>query len=198
MKKKIAWVISLVICLTTLNACTSDGYIVDILPTVEVMMDPLCPVEPTSDNTNEITEPSENINTTPEEQDATEPTEEIGVEEIKWKSLGTFRITAYCSCRKCCGDYAVGRPTDENGDEIVYTASGEIAQAGVTIAVDPKVIPYGTQVIINDHTYTAQDAGLSIKGNRIDVYFDNHSDAWDFGVKFVEVFTELYNQEETK
>lgn len=103
-------------------------------------------------------------------------------------SLGTFRLTAYCSCQKCCGEYALNRPVDENGDEIVYGSIGVRLEAGISIAVDPRVIPYMTQVVINGHTYTAHDTGGAIKGNRIDVYFDNHEDAWDFGVQYAEVF----------
>lgn len=89
--------------------------------------------------------------------------------------------TAYCPCEKCCGKYGKNRPKDENGDPIVYTASGAVAEAGRTIAVDPSVIPYGTEVIINGVTYVAEDCGGAIKGNRIDIYFDRHDDALQFG-----------------
>ena len=47
-----------------------------------------------------------------------------------------------------------------------YTCTGEIATAGVTVAVDPKVIPLGTNLVINGRTYTAQDTGSAIQGNR--------------------------------
>ena len=103
-------------------------------------------------------------------------------------SLGYFILTAYCSCPECCGEYAYSRPLDEYGNPIVYTASGAVASAGTTIAVDPSVIPYGTSVIIDGHTYIAQDTGGAIVGNRIDVYFDNHEEAWNFGYQEAEVF----------
>ena len=102
-------------------------------------------------------------------------------------SLGMFKLTAYCSCQECCGEYALNRPVDENGNEIVYGSIGVRLQAGVSIAVDPSVIPYGTEVVINGHTYIAQDTGGSINGNRIDVYFDDHYDALVFGVQNAEV-----------
>ena len=89
-------------------------------------------------------------------------------------------ITAYCPCEICCGEYALNRPKDENGNDIIYTASGNIAKSGVTIAVDPDVIPYGSKVIIDGKTYIAEDCGGAIKGNRIDVYFDTHQKALDF------------------
>lgn len=103
-------------------------------------------------------------------------------------SLGEFRLTAYCSCELCCGKWALNRPIDENGDEIVYGAIGERLKEGYSIAVDPKVIPYRTEVIINGHTYKAQDCGGAIKGNRIDVYFEDHQAALSFGVQYAEVF----------
>lgn len=103
-------------------------------------------------------------------------------------SLGEFKLTAYCSCSKCCGEYALNRPVDENGEEIVYGALGERLVAGISIAVDPNVIPYWSEVVINGHTYIAHDTGGAIKENRIDVYFDNHQDALSFGVRYAEVF----------
>lgn len=101
-------------------------------------------------------------------------------------SLGIFKLTAYCSCSKCCGVWANNRP---NG--MVYGAIGEELNEGYSIAVDPNVIPYRTEVIIDGITYRAQDCGGAIKGNRIDVYFENHSDALDFGVQYKEVFVNL-------
>lgn len=117
-----------------------------------------------------------------------ETEEDIVIPEIKKESLGEFKLTAYCSCEKCCGKWALNRPKDENGKDIVYGSTGAILVAGTSIAVDPSVIPYGSQVEINGHTYIAQDTGGAIKGNRIDVYFDNHQDALNFGVQYAEVF----------
>lgn len=90
--------------------------------------------------------------------------------------LGEFRLTAYCACEKCCGKWADG-----------FTATGTKATAGRTIAVDQDVIPYGSEVIINGHTYTAEDCGGAIIGNRIDVYFDSHEEATEFGVQYADV-----------
>lgn len=116
--------------------------------------------------------------------------EEVDEEPGGLVSLGYFVLTAYCSCPECCGEYAYSRPLDDYGNPIVYTASGAVASAGTTIAVDPSVIPYGTSVIIDGHTYIAQDTGGAIVGNRIDVYFDNHEDAWNFGYQEAEVFVD--------
>ena len=107
---------------------------------------------------------------------------------VKPVSLGEFKLTAYCSCEICCNKWALNRPIDENGNEIVYGSIGERLKEGYSIAVDPTVIPYRTEVIINGHTYKAQDCGGAIKGNRIDVYFSTHEDALEFGVQYAEVF----------
>lgn len=142
--------------------------------------------EPTGPEQTIETEPAEpepTIETEPTEPEPTTPDS-----TVEWKSLGTYKLTAYCSCQKCCGKYALNRPTDEYGNPIVYTASGAIAQVGVTIAVDPRIIPYGSSVKINGHIYIAQDTGGAIKGNRIDVYFSNHQEALKFGVQYAEVF----------
>ena len=85
--------------------------------------------------------------------------------------------TAYCPCDKCCGAWAENRP-----DGIVYTASGAIAQEGVTIAADWDVYPPGTVLYIEGlGEYTVQDRGGAIKGQKIDIYFENHEDALQFG-----------------
>lgn len=117
------------------------------------------------------------------------PTEEVvPEEEPELESLGEFKLTAYCSCEKCCGQWALNRPVDEEGHQIVIGASGEQLVEGVSIAVDKEVIPYGSTVVINDREYIAHDCGGAIKDNRIDVYFCNHQDALEFGVQHAEVF----------
>ena len=103
-------------------------------------------------------------------------------------SLGEFILTAYCSCEKCCGRWAKDRPFDENGNQLVYGSTGILLIPGLSIAVDPDVIPYHSQVEINGHIYIAHDCGGAIKGNRIDVYFDNHEDALKFGVQKAEIY----------
>lgn len=110
--------------------------------------------------------------------------------EVKEKItyLGEFKLTAYCSCDKCCGKWAANRPVDENGQEIVIGASGHVLAAHHSIAVDPEVIPYGTTVVINGEEYVAEDCGGSIIGNRIDVYFNDHDEALQFGVQYADIF----------
>lgn len=78
--------------------------------------------------------------------------------------IGMYKLTGYCACSICCGDYA---------DGITYT--GTQATEGRTIAVDPNKIPLGSKVLINGNIYIAEDVGGAIKENRIDIYKDNHS-----------------------
>lgn len=96
-------------------------------------------------------------------------------------SLGEFKLTAYCACEACCGK----APDDP---KYGITAYGYQVTAGRTIAVDPKVIPIGSEVVINGHTYIAEDVGGAIKENRIDIYFNTHQEALEFGVQYAEVF----------
>ena len=94
-------------------------------------------------------------------------------------------ITAYCPCERCCGKWALKRP-----DGVVYTASGEVAQEGVTVAADWDVYPAGTVLYIEGMgEYIVQDVGGAVNGNHIDVYFDTHEEAVNFGKQtaFVEV-----------
>ena len=79
--------------------------------------------------------------------------------------------------------------TDENGNEIVKTASGATAKANYTVAADTSVLPFGTKIKIDGVEYEVQDRGGAIKGNRIDIYFGNdHNGALKFGKKKAEVF----------
>ena len=67
------------------------------------------------------------------------------------------------------------------------TATGTTVRIG-TVAVDPRVIPYGTRMFIvsNDGTYiygvsTAEDCGGAIKENRVDLYFPTKAQCFQFG-----------------
>lgn len=67
------------------------------------------------------------------------------------------------------------------------TATGTSARYGA-IAVDPKVIPYGTRmyIVTSDGKWvygeaTAEDCGGAVKGNIIDLYFDNYNTCIQFG-----------------
>lgn len=142
------------------------------------------PEEPTQTESESTGQSSEDENSG-EDESPTTPAQDSYILE----SIGLFELTAYCPCEKCCGIWAQNRPTDENGKPIVYTSSGEIAKEGVTIAADTSIYPFGTKLLIGDTVYTVQDRGSSIVGNRIDIYFESHEAALEFGrQKDVEVF----------
>lgn len=104
----------------------------------------------------------------------TEP--EIITDAEEWESLGRFKLTFFCPCRKCNGKWA-GKAT----------ASGEPLTPGTTIAVDPRVIPLGTVVRIGEREFIAQDTGGAIKGNRIDICLESHSECLEAGVQYADV-----------
>ena len=93
-------------------------------------------------------------------------------------SLGEFEITHFCFCEICCGKWSDG-----------ITASGTTATENRTIAVDPNVIPIGTEVVIDGQVYIAEDTGSAITGNRIDVFVASHDEAINRGriTRIVEV-----------
>lgn len=121
-----------------------------------------------------------------EEAEIQETQKEEDTEKMVY--LGQFDLTAYCPCPVCCDVWAENRPTDKNGKEIVYGASGEVLKSGLSVAVDPDLIPYGTGLIINGKEYIAHDCGGAIKGNKIDIYLTSHKEALEFGRKSGEVY----------
>lgn len=69
-----------------------------------------------------------------------------------------------------------------------HTASGTLVRKGV-IAVDPSFIPLGTRVYIPGYgEAVAEDVGLDIRGNRIDVAFDTREEAMVYGRQDVELY----------
>lgn len=99
------------------------------------------------------------------------------VEAVNTKEVYIIKVTAsaYCPCNICCG----------KSDGI--TKTGAVAKQGRTIAVDPSVIALGSVVKIDGKEYIAQDTGGSIKGYKIDLFFENHNDAKEYGIKMIEI-----------
>lgn len=104
-------------------------------------------------------------------EDKPEPAEPTAV------YLGTYTCYAYCACIKCTG---------KTPDDPAYgiTASGAAATAGRTIAVDPDVIPLGSLLLVDGIPYIAEDTGDgNICGQALDIYFDDHTQAFKYGVQ---------------
>ena len=88
--------------------------------------------------------------------------------------LDDVTVTHYDVCLECCGK------TDG------ITASGAKAIPGVTVAVDPDVIPLGADVLVDYgygeiEYYWADDVGGAIRGNRIDLCVGSHQEALELG-----------------
>lgn len=105
--------------------------------------------------------------------------------QITKVSLGKYTITAYCSCEKCCGKWAQNRP---NGK--VIGSSGVELTPEVSVA---SPLPFGTILEIDGNNYIVEDRTSESIAKRynnkiIDIYFDSHQKALNFGKKTMEVF----------
>lgn len=96
---------------------------------------------------------------------------------------GSCRITAYCPCEICCGEWAKDRPVDEAGNPIVYGASGNVLTPGVSVACS---LPYGTKLEIDGlpGTYVVEDRTAEwiqdkYNGMTVDIYMPNHEACYD-------------------
>lgn len=90
------------------------------------------------------------------------------------------KLTAYCSCSKCCGKWS----------EANKTAAGVTPKRFFTVAADTSVYPFGTILRIPGiGQVMVQDTGSAVKGFHLDVYFgrDRHQDALRFGVRYAMV-----------
>jgi len=92
------------------------------------------------------------------------------------------QVTAYCSCKKCCGPLARG-----------ITASGRSVQynGGLFVAADTKLLPFGTRLIVpgyaGDQPVEVIDRGGAIRGHHIDVFFPTHEQAKAWGVRWMQI-----------
>lgn len=100
-------------------------------------------------------------------------------EVLTYTHTDVYKATAYTSW------------IDDVGDT---TATGTLARVGA-IAVDPKLIPYGTRMFIvtNDGQYvygiaTAEDCGGGVKGKHVDLFFDTEGECWQFGVRQITIY----------
>lgn len=102
---------------------------------------------------------------------------DIGQNPVQGKLI---RVTAYCPCEICCGKWSDGQ-----------TASGYWIQLGDRFVAAPKHIPFGTKFIVpgyNDNKpVKVLDRGGAITVKRLDVYFDTHQEALNWGVRNLEV-----------
>jgi 3D (Asp-Asp-Asp) domain-containing protein len=121
---------------------------------------------------------------------------EVGTKEYEVAtSRGGFRFDAELDMVATAYDLSFESCGKNPGDPYYgITASGTKAQPG-TVAVDPSVIPLGTKLYIAstdgspDYGFaTALDTGGAIKGNRIDLFMEDNTDANNFGIRQVKVY----------
>ena len=87
--------------------------------------------------------------------------------------------TGYCPCELCCGEWANGS-----------TYTSDKAGRGC-VAIDPKarILKLGQKLYIEGYGYgIANDIGGAIKGWEIDLCFDTHHEALEWGRKLVKVY----------
>lgn len=97
----------------------------------------------------------------------------------EWQPV-QMRVTAYCPCPKCCGQYSDG-----------VTACGLKIQPGDVFVAADKRYSFGTEMIIsgynNGQPVRVLDRGGAIRGNRLDVFFHSHQEALEWGVRYLNV-----------
>ena len=133
-------------------------------------------INKTNELVTELSNTSNEFNNIKEELDVANMTiADLKNKEYELVYLGDFKLTHYCNelYQHICG----------NGDG--KTATGTNVTPGRTIAVDPTVIPYGTEVYIEGYGWrVAEDCGGAVKTNHIDVAVNLHSEANDLGVRY--------------
>lgn len=111
----------------------------------------------------------------------------VGALQRSPAARGNYRIvwmevTAYCACTHCCGPNAQG-----------LTASGRPVSynRGRFVAADTRLLPFYTQLSIPGYhggePVPVLDRGGAIKGNKLDVYFDSHETARQWGRRWLPV-----------
>ena len=90
--------------------------------------------------------------------------------------LDDVTVTHYDPCVKCCGK------TDG------ITATGVPVTPYYTVAVDPEIIPLGSEVLVDYgdgviHYYRAEDTGGGVNGKHIDLCVTDHTEALTLGVR---------------
>lgn len=94
-------------------------------------------------------------------------------EEDIGELLGKFKLTSYCTCAVCCGQWANG-----------VTASGAMPAEGRTVAM--AGVPFGTRLVINGQIYVVEDRGTPY--GHVDIFQNVHEECEQFGVQYAEVY----------
>ena len=96
--------------------------------------------------------------------------EHDGIRFKKSMSMGSFKLTGYCACKKCT--YGTG-----------ITYSGKKVRENHTVAADLSILPIGTYIILEgiedeakkyNGVYQVEDKGGGVKNKHIDIYQPTH------------------------
>ena len=99
-------------------------------------------------------------------------------EAAKGTYLGEFKLTFYTP-----------DPSENGGYTVTATGKSLSANVWKAVAVDPSVIPLGSTVYIEGFgTFTAEDVGGVINGNRIDVLVGSYAEADALGIQWAKVY----------
>lgn len=115
----------------------------------------------------------------PEEEEVQEDYENENIEAAllaQATRLDDVTVTHYDPCVKCCGK------TDG------ITATGVPVTPYYTVAVDPELIPLGSEVLVDYgdgeiHYYRAEDTGGAVRGKHLDLCVTSHDEALTLGVR---------------
>ena len=101
----------------------------------------------------------------------------------QWQTV-RMRVTGYCACAICCGQFADG-----------VTACNHRIKAGDTFVAADKFYAFGTEMVIpgynKDRPVTVMDRGKAIQGNRLDLFFHSHQEAKQWGVQYLDVLVKI-------
>lgn len=111
--------------------------------------------------------------------------------------IAHVKTTGYCPCELCCNwrrsVLGLGMPVVASGPNrgrpkaVGVTASGTRARPGV-IAADTNLFAIGTIMFVPGYGWgRVEDVGGAIKGYHIDLFFDQHTSAQQWGVKKKEI-----------
>ena len=96
-----------------------------------------------------------------------------------WRTVH-MRVSAYCPCRKCCGEHSDG-----------LTASAHRIRGGDMFVAADNRYDFKTRFIIPGYNESKPvevlDRGSAIKGDRLDVFFHSHEEAMEWGLKYIDV-----------
>lgn len=132
--------------------------------------------------TRQITSRSSNLRTASTNPATTASTTLAKKVEGITPKVATFNTSAYCPCMSCCGK--------TNG----ITSSGAPASQWYTLAAG-SVYPIGTVIYIpyfkdkpNGGWFVVQDRGGAISSDRLDIFYNSHSSALQFGRRYLECY----------